>query len=134
MAPECQGPNGAAGASLAEAREHFATALQLRPDFHAARGALGRVLQEQGDLAGSEREYRQILDRNPRHITALAALATLLRGKLPQADRLLIERRLSERELPDTARSDLLFAVAAVRDADGDFAKTAEDLEQAELF
>jgi tetratricopeptide (TPR) repeat protein len=116
---------------LAEAREHFAAALQLRPDFHAARGALGQVLQELGDLAGSEDEFRQILERNPRHATALAALATLLRGKLPQADRLLIERRLAERELPDAARSDLLFAVAAVRDADGDYAKAAEHLEQA---
>ena len=48
---------------------------------------------------------------------ALARLAMLLRGKLPDADRAAIERRLASADLADPARVNLLFGLAYVWDA-----------------
>ena len=61
----------------------------------------------------------------------MARLATLLRGKLPQADRLAIEQRLAEPELPLEAVADLNFGLAHVWDAIGDYRIAAASLRKA---
>ncbi len=116
---------------LTEAQEHFQSALRLQPDFPGARCHLGQVLQELGDLAASEQAFRGVLRDYPRHTGALAQLAMLLRGKLPQTDRQLMEQRLAEPELTDAGRSSLLFGLAHICDAEGDYERAAAHLEQA---
>jgi tetratricopeptide (TPR) repeat protein len=116
---------------LTEAQGHYQVALHLQPDFPGARCNLGQVLQELGDLAASEQAFRAVLRDYPRHAAALAQLAILLRGKLPQADRLLITQRLAEAELTDAGRANLLFGLAHVCDAEGDYEQAAAHLQQA---
>jgi hypothetical protein len=60
-----------------------------------------------------------------------ARLATLLRGKLPDADLAALESRLADPQLADGPRARLLFALGHVLDARGDFARAAECLRQA---
>lgn len=114
-----------------EARDRYQTALRLQPDFPAARCNLGLVLQELGDFKGSEDAYRAVLRDYPRHAAALSQLATLLRGKLPDTDRTVIEQRLAEPELNDTGRSNLLFGLAQVCDARGEYEQAAAQVRQA---
>jgi tetratricopeptide (TPR) repeat protein len=116
---------------FAEARDRYQTALRLQPDFPAARCNLGLVLQELGDFMASEQAYREVLREYPRHTSALAQLATLLRGKLPEADREVIAQRLDDPQLGDANRSNLLFALAHVHDAEGNYQQTAAALRQA---
>jgi tetratricopeptide (TPR) repeat protein len=116
---------------LVEAKEHYQIALHLQPDFPAARCNLGQVLQELGDLPASEQAFRVVLRDYPRYAAALAQLATLLRGKLPHADRDLIAQRLADPELTDAGRANILFGLAHVCDAEGDYEQAAAQLEQA---
>ncbi len=116
---------------FAEALERYKTALRLQPDFPAARSNLGLVLQELGDFAGSEKEYREVLRDYPRHAAALSQLATLLRGKLPAADREIIESRLAEPELNDAGRTNLLYGLAQVCDAVDEYEMAAAHLRKA---
>jgi tetratricopeptide (TPR) repeat protein len=51
--------------SLAEAKEAYGRALQLRPDHVEARVNLGRLLHEEGDVEGAERQYRRALEVAP---------------------------------------------------------------------
>jgi hypothetical protein len=55
----------------------------------------------------------------------------LLRGKLPDEDREAIRSRLENPELEDMPRGNLLFGLAHVSDASGDYAEAARCLEKA---
>lgn len=116
---------------LAEAREQYETALRLEPDFPNARCNLAQVHQELGDLDAAEQAFRAVLREYPKHATALAQLATLRRGKLPEADRLLMEQRLADPELLDGGRAAILFGLAQVCDADGTYDRAAVLVNQA---
>jgi len=116
---------------LAASLAHYQIALRLQPDFPGARCNLGQVLQELGDLAASEQAFRAVLRDYPRHAAVLSQLAILLRGKLPPADRLLLEQRLADPELTDAGRSNLLFGLAQVCDAEGAYEQAAAHLNQA---
>jgi tetratricopeptide (TPR) repeat protein len=116
---------------LTEAHQHYKVALQLQPDFPAARCNVGQVLQELGDLAASETAFRDVLRDYPLHAAALTQLAILLRGKLPQADRILIRQRLADPDLTDAGRANLLFGLAHVCDAEGDYQQASAQLQQA---
>ena len=67
----------------------------------------------------------------PNFALAHARLATLLRGKLPETDRAALENRLADPKLGDGPRARLLFALAHVLDAVGDFTRAADCLCQA---
>jgi len=116
---------------LDEAEEQFLAALRLQPDFAQAHVSLAGLHEERGDLAEAESGFRAALARQPNHPGALARLATLLRAKLPEADLEALERRLTEPDLPNGPRADLLFGLAQVRDALGRYDQAAECLEQA---
>src|SRR5205823_6230683 len=60
-----------------------------------------------------------------------ARLATLLRGKLPEADQAALEARLADPKLADGPRARLLFALGHVLDAHGDFGRAADCLQRA---
>ena len=116
---------------LDEAVVCYQQALRLKPDFANARWNFGTALQQLGDFAGAERAYREVLHAHPRHADALWQLATLLRDKLPASDRAVIERSLADPGLNDTDRSRLLFGLAQVCDAKGEFDLAAAQLRQA---
>jgi tetratricopeptide (TPR) repeat protein len=115
----------------ADAGEHFRTALRLQPDFAAAQMNLGGLHEELGELTEAETAFRDALRLQPAFALPHARLATLLRGKLPEADRAALEERLADPKLGDGPRARLLFALAHVLDGRGDYPRAADCLGQA---
>jgi tetratricopeptide (TPR) repeat protein len=115
----------------AEAGEHFRIALRLQPDFAAARLSLGGLHEELGDLTEAEAAFREALRSQPAYALPHARLATLLRGRLPDGDRAALEERLADPQLGNGPRARLLFALAHVLDAHGDYTRAADCLRQA---
>ncbi|MGA2497234.1 MAG: tetratricopeptide repeat protein [Tepidisphaeraceae bacterium] len=113
----------------AEAAEHYREALRLRPDFAAARMSLGGLHEENGQLADAETAFREALELQPTFALPYARLATLLRGKLSDADLSALEGRLADPQLADGPRARLLFALGHVLDGRGEFDRAAECLQ-----
>jgi tetratricopeptide (TPR) repeat protein len=111
---------------LDEAKEHYRAVLQVRPDATPALVFLGQVHEEQGDLSEAESSYRAALRVDPTCAPAHGNLAKLLRGKLPEADRAALEKRLADPQLHPLVQAHLLFGLTAVLDGQGDFARAAE--------
>jgi tetratricopeptide (TPR) repeat protein len=111
---------------LIEARDHYLAAAQLQPDSPAPQLHLGGLDQEEGDLEGAEAAFRTALRLQPNASLPHARLATLLRGNLPDADLAALETRLANPYLEPGPRARLLFGLAHVLDARGDFARAAE--------
>ncbi len=116
---------------LAEARENYRIALQLQPDLAPAPLHLGAIHEQPGELTEAEAAFRAALQVQPRFPLPYARLATLLRGKLPAEDLAALEERLNEPSLHPQPRAHLLFGLAHVLDARGDYAQAAECLRQA---
>ncbi len=114
---------------LAEAAEHYRTALRLDPDLGGAQLNIGGVHEEMGELPEAEAAFRAALKIQPRFVLAHARLATLLRGKLPDADLAALEVRLAE--VKGEPRANLLFGLAQVLDGRGDYARAADCLREA---
>ena len=115
----------------AEAAEHFRTALRLQPDFAGAQLNIGGLFEEEGDLEKAEAAFREALRLQSNFALPHARLATLLRGKLPDADFTALEERLADPQLAAELRARLLFALAHVLDARGDHARAADSLRDA---
>lgn len=79
----------AANGRGADADRAFESAFELNPE--RKRLAFAAEHQKHGRLDEAEREYRELLNRNPRHVDALRLLASLQFGKLrfDDAERLL---------------------------------------------
>jgi tetratricopeptide (TPR) repeat protein len=118
-------------ARLAEAGENYRTAVRLRPSSAVAELHLGGLHEELGELAEAEARFRSAVRAQPTYALPHARLATLLRGKLPDADRVALEERLADRELAPGFRARLLFGLAHVLDARGEFTRAADCLRQA---
>jgi Tfp pilus assembly protein PilF len=116
---------------LEEAISHYQRALSLQPNFPIAHCNLGGAIQQLGDAAGAEQAYRTVLRDHPRHAEALAQLANLLSGNLPAADRAVVEQRLADPDLNDADRCGLLFGLAQVCDARGEYEQATAVLRQA---
>jgi tetratricopeptide (TPR) repeat protein len=116
---------------LANAAERFRAAIRLEPDYPAAHLNLGGLQEELGDFTEAEKCFRESLRLQPRYAAALARLATLLRGKVLDADLAAVVGRLADETLPDGPRANLLFGLAQVHDARGDYARAADCLHQA---
>ncbi len=116
---------------LAEAAEHYAAALRIQPDFAAAHLHLGGVYEEKGQMVEAEAAFRDALSAQPNYAIPHARLATLLRGKLPEPDYQALEARLADPSLAQGPRARLLFALAHVLDARGDYARAAACLSEA---
>ena len=115
----------------AEAMEHFCTAARLNPEGAMAPMSLGGIYEEEGRLAEAEAALREALRLQPQFAIPHGRLATLLRGKLPAADLAALEERLQDETLPAGPRARLLFGLAHVLDAQGDFARAGEVLREA---
>jgi tetratricopeptide (TPR) repeat protein len=116
---------------FAEAGEHYRTAVRLQPDFATAELNLGGLHEELGELAEAEASFRTALRLQPAFALPHARIATLLRGKLPAEDLAALEQRLADEQLGPGPRARLLFALAHVLDARGDYARAADCLRQA---
>jgi tetratricopeptide (TPR) repeat protein len=116
---------------LAEAGQHYRAALEMQPDSAPAQLHLGGLHEELGELAEAENCFRAARRLQPAYALPWARLATLLRGRLPDADCTGLEARLADPDLADGPRARLHFALAHVRDARGDFAGAADCLQEA---
>jgi tetratricopeptide (TPR) repeat protein len=115
----------------AEASRAFQEALRLKPDFAAAQMSLGGLHEEIGDLALAETAFREALELQPTFALPHARLATLLRGKLSEADQAALEKRLDDPQLADAPRARLLFALGHVLDGRGEFVRAGACLQRA---
>jgi tetratricopeptide (TPR) repeat protein len=116
---------------LAEAHRCYQAAIELEPDSGAGYLNVGWVHELRGALDAAEAAFREAMRRQPQFALPHARLATLLRGKLPDADRAALEERLADPELADAPRARLLFGLAHVLDARGDYARAADCLVRA---
>jgi tetratricopeptide (TPR) repeat protein len=116
---------------LDQAAEHLMTAITVQPDLSIARLNLGGVFEVLGDFATAESSFRAALADEKSKGYALARLALLLRGDLPDSDRELIEERLAATASDEPARVNQLFGLTAVHDAQGRYAQAAVCARQA---
>jgi tetratricopeptide (TPR) repeat protein len=114
-----------------EAAASYRQALRLKPNYPDAHVNLGIALTELGRMDEAITCFREAIRIDPKHTEALRQLAGLLLGKLPEADRTFLERRLTESDLNESDRVKLLFGLAEVCDAKGEYAKAASLLRQA---
>ena len=114
-----------------EAVQHYREALRLKPDFAAARMSLGGLHEENGEMPEAEMAFRDALELQPTFALPHARLATLLRGKLSEADLVALEARLGDPQLADGPRARLLFALGHVLDGRSEFVRAAECVQQA---
>jgi tetratricopeptide (TPR) repeat protein len=116
---------------LIAAREYFETALRLNPSFAPAIVSLGGLHEELGELEAAEAQFRKALELQPGHTVGLARLATLLRGKVSDAELALIRDRLADPAVTGPSAATLLFALAQVLDDRGDYDGAARALREA---
>jgi tetratricopeptide (TPR) repeat protein len=116
---------------LDEAGQHYREAVRLLPGSAAARLEMGWLHEELGELKEAEASFREALRLQPGYALPHARLATLLRGKLPDADRAALEARLADPQLGPAIRARLLFGLAHVLDGKGDFTRAGDCLRQA---
>ena len=114
-----------------EAEAQFRTALRLQPENAAAYLNLGGLLEERGNMAEAEGAFRSALKVQPQFALPHSRLATLLRGQLPTVDQAALEERLRDEELAPVFRARLLFGLAHVLDARGEFDRAAASLREA---
>jgi tetratricopeptide (TPR) repeat protein len=110
---------------LDESASHLTTTLSLRPDFAIAHVNVGGILEKMGDFAAAETSFRAALSDENSRSPALARLAMLLRGRLPDADIEQIEIHLARSDGSDPTRVNLLFGLAGVWDARGSYSRAA---------
>jgi tetratricopeptide (TPR) repeat protein len=118
-------------ARLAEAEACYRQALELQPAHLNTWLNLGLLHEEQGSLAQAEDDYRQAEARQPQSLLPLARRADLLRSRLPDSDRDRLRFALYSPGLAPLVRMNLLFALAQVADARGDYAEAAACVEPA---
>ena len=103
---------------------------EMQPDSAAAHLNLGGLDEELGEMDEAEAAFRTALRLQPQFPVPHARLATLLRGKLPDADLAALESGWPTPTWP-RARARLLFGLAHVLDARGDYARAAACLREA---
>ncbi|HTU20885.1 MAG TPA: tetratricopeptide repeat protein [Gemmataceae bacterium] len=116
---------------FAEAAASYRKALELQPDHFDTLLHQGGLHEELGALAEAEAVFRRAREVNPRAPAPLARLATLLKDKLPETERAVLAQWLDEPRLADGPRANLLFGMAQVHDACGEFAEAADCLARA---
>lgn len=116
---------------LAEAGEKYRAAAAINPGAAAVQMHLGGYHEDLGELAEAESAFRAAIAIQPGVPMPHARLATLLRGKLPEADLAAVEARLSDPGLPPHPRARLLFGLAHVLDARGEYPRAAALLREA---
>jgi tetratricopeptide (TPR) repeat protein len=116
---------------LSEAEPQFELARRMQPDAPAVHNYLGGLMEERGKLEEAEAAYRKALRIQPGFSLPRARLATLLRGKTPEEDVAAIEKLLADPTTVKEPRGRLLFGLAQIRDAQGEYARAAELVQEA---
>jgi tetratricopeptide (TPR) repeat protein len=116
---------------LDEAAACYRRALELQPDNVDALLYQGLLHANCGAPAEAEACYRRALGAHPTAAAPLAQLATLLGGRLPEADRQAVLTRLGDPAVQGWPRAHLLFALAGVEDARGAYPAAAAWLAEA---
>jgi tetratricopeptide (TPR) repeat protein len=116
---------------LEEAAEEYRIAERQAPEMPAVQNYLGGYYEERGELDLAEAAYRQALKLQPSFALPHARLGTLLRGKVSDGDLASLEKRLDDPEMKPEARGRLLFGLAHVLDARGDYVRAAATLQEA---
>ena len=114
-----------------EAVVHYRRAGELDPRSAMVQNYLGGYYEETGRLELAEAAYRKAIELLPSFALPYARLGTLSRGKLPDPDTRAIERWLEDKTLNAEPRGRLLFALAQVCDARGEYDRAAELLREA---
>jgi tetratricopeptide (TPR) repeat protein len=119
---------------LDEAIGSFQQALRLKPDFADAHNNLGLIFTELGRMDEAIASVQETIRLNPKHVVALWQLAKLLGGKLPEADRVVLEKRLADPDVKDADRISVLFILAQVSDAKGEYELAAAQVRRAKAL
>lgn len=114
---------------LREAAACFERGRALDPDNLDLLVNQGAMHEELGEMAEAEACFRRAHELYPAAPMPLSHLAQLLRGKLPEQDRIDLRCRLYETRLDFATRTAMLFAQAHVCDGVGEYAEAAGCLE-----
>ena len=110
---------------LDESETHYRVAIAIEPDSAQNLIDLGIFLQQRGTFTEAEDTFRRAIRTRPNYGPAHAALASLLGGKLQDAD---LEHVLARLDDPSTSaphRVELLFALGGWFDARADYSRAA---------
>ncbi|MGH7173912.1 MAG: tetratricopeptide repeat-containing sulfotransferase family protein [Gemmataceae bacterium] len=116
---------------LEEARIEYRALQQKVPDNTPVNQLLGELLLELNQPNEAMACFRAALRGNPNFSPALAQLATHLRDELPAEEQQELRRLAVDPRLPAAERAPLLFGLAHICDARGDYEEAAKHLEQA---
>jgi len=116
---------------LAEADEQFQIAQRLEPNSAMVQNYVGGLQEELGNLDAAAAAYRAAIQLQPKFALPYARLGSLLRDKLPDRDVAAIENWLTDATQGPEPRGRLLFALAHVLDARGEYDRAASLLRQA---
>jgi tetratricopeptide (TPR) repeat protein len=113
---------------LDEAEKSFQEEVRSDPSRPFAWVSLARLSAERGDLELSGRAARQALELRPHLADAYVQLAFNLKNRLPVADIEAMEDLFRQKYLSDDSRSQMMFALAAIDDANRDYEAAATRL------
>jgi tetratricopeptide (TPR) repeat protein len=116
---------------LEEARTEYRALLEMNPNHAVINCHLAEVLMELNQREEALACYRAALRGQPGYTSALAELAKQLGADLPAEEFETLRQRLAEPGLPDAERAQLLFGLAHIQDARGEYERAAEHLNQA---
>jgi tetratricopeptide (TPR) repeat protein len=114
-----------------EALACYRAAIAAKPDFAKAHFNLGGLYEQIGDFAAAEACYRAAIDHEPASEAAMSKLAIILEKRLPDKDMARMKARLDVVNSPPPLRSSLLFGMARVHDARGEYQVAAPMLSEA---
>ncbi|HET6248508.1 MAG TPA: sulfotransferase [Tepidisphaeraceae bacterium] len=116
---------------FARAAACFNKALALQPGQADALVNLGLLHRELGNLPQAETAWRAAHKADPDLAGPLAQLASLLKGRLPEADRMAVAARSDDARLSVADRASLLFGLGQVLDGRGEYASAAQSAAKA---
>ena len=114
-----------------EAEACYRRALEIKPERAGTHNLLGMMAEELGDFSKAKGCLQAALTHEPDNASTLAALATLLKGDLPEEVLLAAERLVDEPGLTLDDRAGLHFGLGHVHDAKRSFGMAGHHLERA---
>jgi tetratricopeptide (TPR) repeat protein len=105
--------------------------IRLRAEYAPGHVNLGHILEELGSFDEALASFREALRHDPENVHAYALMATMLRGKFPAEDMEAARRLLAQPNQLPRRRIPLLFGLAQVLDAQGDYPGASELLREA---
>ncbi|HEY7311031.1 MAG TPA: tetratricopeptide repeat protein [Gemmataceae bacterium] len=117
-----------------EAEAEYRAVLRTNPHHPPTNQVLGELMLELNRQEEAMACFRAALHNNPNFVPALGHLATHLRAKLPAEEQETLRRLAEEPRLTGAERAVLLFGLAQVCDARGEYGEAAQHLERANAF